>query len=408
MDGGLSAGAIRVASVPHGHVYVRHLEAVEGGQRVRRLPDPDPGGGDRSTQSVWWPPAMLSADWVASNHTEFDLMHIHFGFDAVSPSDLGALVDALRRHGKPLVYTAHDLRNPHHPDRHAHDAQLDILVPAADRVITLTPGAAAQIRQACGVDAIVLPHPHVVDFPTMDALQRSRRRTGGHAAPPSASRPFRVGVHLKSLRANMDPGIIVPLAEAVAGLRHAELAVNVHREILEPGSKAHRAHLASLLRSGHDAGRWVLDVHDYYDERAFIGYLASLDVSVLPYRFGTHSGWLEACRDVGTSVIAPSCGHYRDQHPLVVEYTHDEHRLDGDSLRRAVHSLYHHRPWPAPTPTERRAQRWGLAAAHERIYAAVLAETHRARPRRPHPSGPGRPSPAGGVLPSLAEHPAGG
>ena len=38
-------------------------------------------------------------------------------------------------------------------------------------------------------------------------------------------------------------------------------------------------------------------------------------MSVLPYRFGTHSGWLEACFDLGTAVIAPSCGFYRQQHP---------------------------------------------------------------------------------------------
>ena len=42
---------------------------------------------------------------------------------------------------------------------------------------------------------------------------------------------------------------------------------------------------------------------------------AALDVSVLPYRFGTHSGWLEACFDLGTAVVAPSCGFYAEQRP---------------------------------------------------------------------------------------------
>ncbi|MEO9249077.1 glycosyltransferase family 4 protein [Citricoccus nitrophenolicus] len=375
MDGRFSGDALRVASIPYNQVYIRHLEAVEGERptRVRRLPDPHPAGGSRFTQSGWWPPAMLSAQWVAQHHTDFDLMHVHFGFDAVSPADLAALIDELRRHGKPLVYTAHDLRNPHHRDPQAHDAQLDLLVPAADRVITLTQGAATEIRRRWGVDAIVLPHPHVVDFPTMERLQGRRLRMGTGPEPPSASPPFRIGVHLKSLRENMDPGIVEPLAAAVSGLGPAELVVNLHREVLDPGSTDYRADLDALLRGGHADGRWVLDVHDYYDERAFFGYLASLDVSVLPYRFGTHSGWLEACRDVGTSVIAPSCGHYRDQHPSVVEYAHDERGLDAASLRDAVHLLYRHRPWPAPSVAERKAQRRDLAAEHERLYEAVLA-----------------------------------
>jgi len=64
-------------------------------------------------------------------------------------------------------------------------------------------------------------------------------------------------------------------------------------------------------------------------------YLAGLDVSVLPYRFGTHSGWLEACRDLGTTVIVPSCGYFAEQGP-VVTYVHDEDDYDGGSLQSAV------------------------------------------------------------------------
>jgi len=377
-----SGGGIRVASIPYSQVYIRHLEAPSGSgtARVRRLPDPDPAGGGKFTQSVWWPPVMLSAGWVAGHHREFDLMHIHFGFDAISPAGLRALVDELRQRGKPLVYTAHDLRNPHHEDPRAHNEHLDILVPASDRVVTLTAGAAAEIGRRWGVEAVVLPHPHVVDFPTMDRLQATRRRGGADAAPPSSRNPFRVGVHLKSIRQNMEPGIVEPLAEAVAGLPHAELTVNVHREVVDPASKAHRPDVARLLREGHNAGRWVLDAHDYYDERAFFAYLASLDVSVLPYRFGTHSGWLEACRDVGTSVVAPGCGFYRDQHHSVVEYAHDSAGLDAASLRDAIDRLYRYRPWPAPTVADRLAERLGLAGAHERIYAELLENARSASP----------------------------
>ena len=68
---------------------------------------------------------MLTSAWVHAHAAEFDLMHVHFGFDAVSPEDLHALTRALRQHDKPLVLTVHDLRNPHHTTAEAHDAQLD-------------------------------------------------------------------------------------------------------------------------------------------------------------------------------------------------------------------------------------------------------------------------------------------
>ncbi len=60
---------------------------------------------------------MLDPVWIRTNASNFDLFHIHFGFDAVNPKTLQDIVGELRDQGKPLVYTVHDLRNPHHPDR---------------------------------------------------------------------------------------------------------------------------------------------------------------------------------------------------------------------------------------------------------------------------------------------------
>ena len=67
-------------------------------------------------------------------------------------------------------------------------------------------------------------------------------------------------------------------------------------------------------------------------------YLGSIDVSVLAYRFGTHSGWLEACADLGTAVIAPDCGYYAEQRP-VHSYRYNETEFDPDSLVAAVRLL---------------------------------------------------------------------
>ena len=73
------------------------------------------------------------------------------------------MVGELKRHNKPLVYTVHDLRNPHHPERTAHDEQQDVVVAAATTLITLTPGAARAVSERWGRKAVVLPHPHVLD-----------------------------------------------------------------------------------------------------------------------------------------------------------------------------------------------------------------------------------------------------
>ena len=356
-----------VASVPAGHVYVQHL-ADDRGDTVRRLPDPAPRGSESGAggPSGWWPPRVLDLDWVRT--AEVDLVHLHFGFDAVDPSHLEAWVAALRRRGLPLVFTVHDLRNPHHADRAVHDRQLDVLVPAADALLTLTPGAAGEIERRWGRTPVVAPHPHVVPLPEL--ADRARRRAERPAGP------FTVGVHLKSLRAAMDPWRVLPvLVDAVGELPEAVLRVDVHHDVMGtgagvagPGGPRHEPALAAWLRERERAGELRLEVHDYFTDHELADYLEGLDLAVLPYRFGTHSGWLEACRDLGTTVAAPTCGYYADQGP-VLSYRADEGHLEAASLREAVLTAHRERPRLGVTVEERVAQRRGLATLHRRVYA---------------------------------------
>lgn len=357
-----SARVLRVASVPSNHVYVRHIgsESVPG---VVRLPDPRPAGAERSAASEWWPPRMLEPAW-AHEHDDFDVFHIHFGFDACEPAQLEELVRVLRRKGVPLVYTVHDLQNPHHDSTREHDAQLNVLIPGADALITLTSGAARQIARRWGREATVLPHPHVVPLDLAARLRRERR---------SASGEFRVGVHLKSVRAGMNPlPVIGVLADALAGLDGAVLQVNGHRDVLEPDGARYAPELADTLRRFDEEGRVDLRVHDYFTDGELWGYLSSLDVSVLPYRRGTHSGWLEACRDLGTTVLAPSCGHYRDQ-GAVLRYEHDASGFGAGSLRSAIRRAYEERPDLSVSLVERGEQRIMVANEHARIYSELMA-----------------------------------
>ena len=354
--------ALTIASVPSGHVYVRHLSPLHGGGPVR-LPDPDPRSPERPATVAWWPPVMLDPVWAAE--ADFDVFHLHFGFDACAPSQLEELTRTLRRRGKPFVFTVHDLRNPHHEERALHDRQLDVLVPAADAVLTLTTGAADEIRRRWGVEAQVLPHPHVVDLATMEAIQRARAERGPREG-------FRVGVHLKSLRASMAPARVLPtLVETVSQLDHAVLQVNGHRDVLEPGGAKFDAELHGWLKAAEARGQLELFVHDYFSDDALWAYMASLDLAVLPYRFGTHSGWLEACRDVGTTVLAPTCGHFADQGP-VLTYEHDETGISPETLHDAVVRAHEQRPAYGATPNERRVQRTAVAAAHDAVYRGLL------------------------------------
>jgi len=289
-------------------------------------------------------------------------MHVHFGFDAVSPGDLARVASSLRRQGKPLVLTVHDLRNPHHHERELHDAQLGVLVEAADALITLTPGAAAEIAERWGREALVVPHPHVVEEPRL-------------SRPRVPHRGYVIGVHAKSLRAGMDPlPVIEDIVATLPEMPGARLRIDAHTDVMTPGGPRHAADLEPRLRELATTEGVDLHVHDYFSDDDLWDYLQSLDVSVLPYRFGTHSGWLEACHDLGTTVIAPDCGHYADQRPCLI-YGAPASLPDGGAptLRDTLLSAYHERPSWRAEPEQRRRERHDVSRAHEQVYAAVLA-----------------------------------
>lgn len=346
---------VRVAAVPAGHPYVRGV-AVPGHEL---LPDPPVPG---APPGQWWPPVVLSADWLRENAARFDLVHVHFGTESLGVPRLRDALAALRELGRPLVHTAHDLEHPHLDDQAHHRLQLAMLVGEAAELLTLTDHAAAELQRRHGRAATVVPHPQMAPdawFARADAARRAR-----------TSDVPRVGIHLRSLRANVRPGAwIAGLAGAVAD-RGARLRAFVNDDV-GPGTPAGRA--LAALRSALEGVPVDLVARPRPDDDGLAAELADLDVSVLPYAHGTHSGWLELCWDLGVRTLSPAVGAIADQHhePWALR-TFDP--ADPASIAPALGRLL---AAPAPPPAAARlAERRRVAernrAAHAAAYARAL------------------------------------
>lgn len=351
---------VRVASVPAGHPYVARISASPS---TRLLPDPPVPG---AAKEVWWPPVALEPAWIQAHRSHADLLHIHFGTESFPPGHLTACVEAAHAVGWPVVFTVHDLDHPQLADQTAYHRQLDELIPAADAVITLTVGASAAIAHRWGREAIVLAHPALLDSscPLPDV-------------PPHDG--MRIGVHLNDLRPNVDgPAAVRVLSEALALLHRGGIAATSEVWMRRTVRNEHaRDHVRELCSADPHLS---LVEHERLSDEDLVAALGALDVCVLPYRHGTHSGWLELCWDLGVPVAAPDVGYYAQQHPDGVRAFD---RGDPASLADALSALTGAFPTAgsrertslvAQRTSARVASDQAVVDAHLALYRRVLAE----------------------------------
>ena len=323
---------MKVLSIPAEHPYTQAVRPAS----VAYLPDPDIDGN-------WWPhPALTAEYWRETDWGRVDpalrpdVVHVHFGFEHFSPAEIREFAQALP---VPLVVTVHDVENPHLAEPAAqaeHRERLQILLDAADAVLTLTECAAAEVRERFGVaDAVVVPHPQIAD-------------------PVVAEREPRAAVFIKSLRSN-----VVADAEFYRAIaREVPLDVYVH-------DVAATARLRAQLNDAALNPNLALHVHAPMGDRELHAAVARATACVLPYTRGTHSGWLEMCRDQGTNVAAPDVGCYAGQADTA-EAVATYRAGDGAAAGRAARELVER--GAVPLAVDRRAQLAQVKRVHENIY----------------------------------------
>ena len=341
---------MRIASIPAGHPYVQHSL---GGVEV--LPDPVPLHG---RPGQWWPPVMWDAEWIADNALSFDVMHVHFGMESFSDAHMRQAIASLGGARRPLVVTVHDLENPQLSEQDRHLRQLSVLIDAADALITLTPGAAHEIQTRFGRTAAVIRHPRIL----RNVLPFADRPLEG---------PPRIGIHLKDLRPNVDgPGAVSTAIAALRELERDDVVLEVHLHELVRDEAA-----AQEVRALAEAASEVeLRVHGRLDDEALAAALSRLSAAILPYRHGTHSGWLELCWDLGVPVLAPDVGYLWEQHQDgVVGFAAGSAQSLAEGIARILGSDQERRQDVRERAELRDVTESESAAAHLAIYQSVLS-----------------------------------
>lgn len=364
---------LRIAAVPAQHPYV---QAVRPAGHVLLDDPPVPG----APPEQWWPPQILTPGWLRAHAAEFDVLHVHFGTESLSLDALTAALATLRALGRPLVHTVHDLEHPHLVDQAPHRAHLELLMREAAELLTLTEEAAAQVRADHGREATVVPHPQMAPDAWFARADELRAAAGCARASAHAPRGPVVGVHLRSLRANVRPGAWLAWLASEVAARGGTLRVFVNDDVRD-GTAAGEA-LGALRRTLSPLGADVV-VRPRPDDDGLARELVGLDVSVLPYAHGTHSGWLELCWDLGVPVLSPRVGAIAGQHrePWALATFAAARPGDvGAALGRLLAAA------PGPSAAERLSERRTVARENHRLHAAAYRRALAAVPGSPAPA----------------------
>jgi hypothetical protein len=151
----------------------------------------------------------------------------------------------------------------------------------------------------------------------------------------------------------------------------ARLAVHLHDHLLDPDSSRYAPDtIGAVQRIVADAGG-VTRAHRPMTDSQLWDHLFSLDVSVVPPLFGSHSIWPEACHDLGTHVALPAGSHAAEQRPCLT-YGSAGDAPDVAALSAAITAARAaETPWRAD-PTERWKERVGIAESLRTLYERLL------------------------------------
>lgn len=305
-----SGARTRVAILPAAHPAVRRITGLKGASKhIELVP-------------VW--PGLINGippPWETGCHgggpgdddrlSGVDVVHVHLGYDYLEPASVLDVVEHHDRTGVPMVVTVHDIVHLDPEDSQPRRDLTGLLVQAATQVLTLTDVAAHELWVRWGVEALVVAHPRLLDDPETSAAIRAST----HLRAPGDTV---VGVLLERMGENMaGPELLDLLAPVAAGRPGAHLRIVVEsqawRDACGDDPESSGEHLVAELAA---EGGWEsvrLLRYEPLNLRPVLAEFAALDVCVLPYRFATHSAWLELCRDLGVTPVFPNVGCLREQ-----------------------------------------------------------------------------------------------
>jgi hypothetical protein len=248
-------------------------------------------------------PRDASFEWVRRQPSLdfFDVLHIQ----SVELAELPAIEEVLQRAAsqrKGIVLTIHDV-GPLFPDEGGpFSERINLACQFAKSVVTLTDCARQEISSRFGLSSAtisIIPHGSVLPISHRLWTRKSAQNQFFSLGMFGGVRPNR--------------SFLTAAVNALYGLEPEAVRVKILSRGLNPIELAYGAEALQLANLAASDSRLSFKLSPFPDDDEVADFVSSLDVLVLPYLFGTHSGQLELAMDLGVRVIAPGFGCYRAQ-----------------------------------------------------------------------------------------------
>jgi hypothetical protein len=224
----------------------------------------------------------------------FDVCHIHYGFEFEKFEVFHQAIQEIRKKLKPIVYTCHELNSVHGIGIEQYKEYLNILFQNASELITLTEKAKEEINIDKKVH--VIPHGQVTS-PII------RNYTNTHNIPNI--------LLLGTLRENRD--LITSFINLNLGTSENECNVSFVTKPFTSAQIEKYAALRTAIEIAQKNTRNKIETLLPLQDKEFNQRVSQSEILVLPYSSAGHSGQLELAFDLGIFPIVTNVGFIESQ-----------------------------------------------------------------------------------------------
>jgi hypothetical protein len=357
------------------NLRVAHLPATT--PYARKLAPAGISVANRADEASELPIDLTFAALADGGSADFEILHVH-SVEFASEAEISRAVEGCRARRQGFVATVHDLSPAYESPDSSFETKVDLVCTQASSVITLTTGAAERLRRTFAgrrwlERVTVIPHGWVIPAGSVQHHARA------------ADQPVRYGL-LGVFRPNRD--VWTAIVNWYYALQGEQATLTLFTRAFEP-RRLHDPALraAEILEFAHARQPRVrIVVRPHPTDADVASFMREIDVLLLPYTSGSHSGQLELAFDAGVLPLTADVGLLREQAADAAPYVRHQpvwfDWSDGAVWRygrRFCEALLeaHARALAAPAWQAEALDAWRLAQhetileAHARIYASA-------------------------------------